>query len=202
MKREIDLVRHILFSIEHRGAICPLESLRADLRHESDERIRYHLQLAVDAGWVAEVGRSVAGAHGVRLTNAGHDFIEVARDDARWRAAKVVVIEETGGQSLAMMRALLTKWAWRTVVRSERQLRPRRRSYRYVENAAPAWWARAEYPDADFPFDDTTTRLVRRRRANRQHVRPRPIWNDDLYGDVAEEFEERRPSATLPPHII
>ena len=112
---------------------------------------------------LAEVGRSVAGPHGMRLTNAGHDFIEVARDDARWRAAKVVVIEETGGQSLAMMRALLTKWAWRTVVRSERQLRPRRRSYRYVESAAPAWWARAEYPDADFPIDDTTTRLVRRR---------------------------------------
>ena len=117
------------YLVQHRTSRCDLPARSVASRsagHESDERIRYHLQLAVDAGWVAEVGRSVAGPHGVRLTNAGHDFIEVARDDCRWRTAKVVVIEETGGQSLAMMRALLTKWAWRTVVRSERIGRLRR----------------------------------------------------------------------------
>ena len=79
MKRDCDLVRQILLSIEHRGATCPLEALRADLRHESDERVRYHLQLVIDAGWAAEVERSVAGPLGVRLTQAGHEFVELAQ---------------------------------------------------------------------------------------------------------------------------
>ena len=86
MKRDCDLIRQILLCIEHRGAVCPLEALRADLRHESDERVRYHLQLAIDAGWVAEVERSVAGPAGVRLTHDGHEFVEMARGD--WRGGR------------------------------------------------------------------------------------------------------------------
>jgi len=96
MNATSNFVRQILLNIEHRGAACPLEALRADLRHECDERVRCHLQLTIDAGWLAEVDRSSVSLLGVRLTHAGHEFIEVARDDARWRAAKVIVIEETG----------------------------------------------------------------------------------------------------------
>ncbi|HEY4235184.1 MAG TPA: DUF2513 domain-containing protein [Lacipirellulaceae bacterium] len=200
MTCDVDLVRQILLNIEHRGAVCPLEALRADLRHESDERVRYHLQIVLDARWVAEVDRLVGCPPGVRLTHAGHEFVEVARDDARWRVAKAVVVEETGGQSLAMLRALLTKWAWRSVVRRERHQRPRRRYRRYVESAVPAWWDGADAPSPD-SLDDDQVRLVRRRR-HRGRIRPHAPWSDDLYEGLADELNDRERSATLPPHII
>jgi hypothetical protein len=200
MKRDVDLIRQILLNIEHRGAACPLEAFRADLRHESDERVRCHLQLAIDAGWVAEVDRSAVGLQGVRLTHAGHEFIEVARGDARWRAAKAVVIEETGGQSLAMLHSLLTKWAWRSIAHGERPLRPRRRYHRYVESAAPVWWDSAYIP-APAAQDDEQVRLVRRRRF-RGRVRPRHDWSHDIYEGLADELDGRQHSVTLPPHVI
>jgi Hypothetical protein (DUF2513) len=201
MKRDVELVRQILLNIEHRGANCPLEAVRADLRHESDERIRYHLQLTIEAGWVAEVDGSLAGPHGFRLTHDGHEFIEVARGDARWRAAKAVVIEETGGQSLSMLRALLTRWAWRTILLGERRVRPRRRYRRYVERVTPLNWTDVNIPESESILSDDQVRILRRR-GSRRRLRPRDGWSNDLYGDLAEELDERQPSVALPPHII
>jgi hypothetical protein len=218
MKRDCDLVRQILLCIEHRGATCPLEVLRADLRHESDERVRYHLQLVIDASWVAEVERSVAGPLGVRLTHAGHEFVELARGDVRWRAAKALVIEETGGLSLGLLRALLAKWAWRTIVRGERigrlrRPRPRVRSPHvrsYVERVAPAWWEEQFLAEPASTLDDDQVRILHRRRRGRKRLRSREgidagyfsAYGADLYGGLAEELDERRPSVTLPPHVI
>jgi hypothetical protein len=205
MKRDIDLVRQILLCIEHRGGQCPLDALRSDLRHESDERVRYHLELVIDAGLATEIERVAATPCGVRLTHAGHEFIEVAREDARWRAAKTIVIEETGGQSLGLIKALLTKWAWREIAHHQRHRHPRRRSYRYIEGLAPTWWDTA-YTRSHYPaLDDDQTRIFRRRRG-RRFLRAGLNWRDgvdhNLYGDVADELAERTQRATLPPHVI
>jgi hypothetical protein len=207
MKRDLDLVRQILLCIEHRGGQCPLDALRSDLRHESDERVRYHLELVIDAGLAIEIERVVVTPFGVRLTHAGHEFIEVARDDARWRAAKAVVIEESGGQSLGLIKALLMKWAWREVAEHRRHRHPRRRYYRYVENWAPTWWDNAYTRSPSAALDDDQVRLVRRhRRGGRRLLRARLNWRDgvcdDLYGDVADELAERSRRATLPPQVI
>jgi hypothetical protein len=224
MKRDCDLVRQVLLCIEHRGATCPLEALRADLRHESDERLRYHLQLVIDARWVAEVERSVAGPLGVRLTHDGHEFVEVARGDVRWRAAKAVVIEQTGGLSLALVRVLLLKWARRMVVGSRRvgRLRRPRQIRRFVECAAPAWWEGAFVARPDSTYDDDQVRILHRHRGNRKRRRTRvgfdaglgagrdagygTSYGANLHGGLAEELanerEERRPTVTLPPHMI
>jgi hypothetical protein len=204
MKCDVDLSRQILLCIERRGANCPMEALRADLRHESNERIRYHLQLVIDAGWVAEVARSVAEPAGVRLTHVGHEFVEVARSDARWNKAKAVVIEETGGQSLNVLWALMARWAWRTVAVSG--LRPRRRIRRYVEQFVPAWRDRALYPESDGGSDDDQARILRRRRGNRKRRRARFGYRArlaaDLYDGLAGERDGSRPKVTLPPDMI
>src|SRR5262245_12321478 len=52
MQRDIDLLRHLLLEIERRGATAPIDSLRADTRHDGDDRVRYHLRLLTDAGYL------------------------------------------------------------------------------------------------------------------------------------------------------
>ena len=111
MKRDVDLCRQLLIDIEGHGADCSLSALRTGLAPDAEERIRYHLRLLIDAGFVKEVDRTSAGVPCVRLTNSGQEFLELSRGDARWREAKWIVQEQSGGLSLTVIRALLTKWA-------------------------------------------------------------------------------------------
>ena len=111
------------------------------------------------------------------------------------------MIEETGGQSLSMLRALLTRWAWRTILLGERRVRPRRRYRRYVERVTPLNWTDVNIPESESILSDDQVRILRRR-GSRRRLRPRDGWSNDLYGDLAEELDERQPSVALPPHII
>jgi len=122
MKRDVDLIRQLLLEIERRGAECPPDELRSvDSCHE--DRIHYHLRLAIDAGLVKETNRTSGGRPCLRLSCAGHEFLDLCRDDVRWREAKWVVQEHTGGLSLNILRAVLTKWAVMDISRSERRRR-------------------------------------------------------------------------------
>jgi hypothetical protein len=123
MKRDLDLARQLLVDIEGRGADCSLSVLRSGPNHEAEERIRYHLRLLIDAGLLKEVDRAANGVPCVRLTDAGHELIELSRSEGRWRRALQACHERTGGVSLAIVRAILIRWALAE--------RPRARS-RYV----------------------------------------------------------------------
>jgi hypothetical protein len=111
MKRDIDLARRLLLDIENRGADCSVGVLRSEPNHETEERIRYHLRLLIDAGLLKEVDRTSSGVPCVRLTYEGHELLELTRSEARWREAKWTCQERTGGQSLIAIRALLLRWA-------------------------------------------------------------------------------------------
>lgn len=117
MQRDLDLARQILFDLEAHGSETSLTNLRLNqlgeprATNELDERVRYHLRLLVDAGLVKEVERTTAGVPSVRLTNAGHELLELARSEPNWREAKRICRERTGGLSLAVVRTLLVKWA-------------------------------------------------------------------------------------------
>lgn len=122
MKRDVDLIRQLLLEIERGGAEFPPDELGSgDCRHE--DRIHYHVRLAIDAGLVKETNRTSGGRPCLRLTCAGHEFLDLCRDDVRWREAKWVVQEHTGGLSLNILRALLTKWAVLDISRTERRRR-------------------------------------------------------------------------------
>src|SRR5690554_106179 len=99
MKRDVDLIRQLLFDIERHGAECSFDTLRNGAAPEADERARYHLRLLIDAGLAKETERSATGHPCVRLTNAGHEFLDICRDDANWREAKWIVQEQSGGIS-------------------------------------------------------------------------------------------------------
>jgi hypothetical protein len=198
MKRDLDLARQLLLDIETRGADCSVSVLRTTPNTENQDRIRYHLTLLVDAGYLKELDRTAQNVPCVRLTDAGHELIELSRNESRWRDAKSVCRDQSGGLSLSVIRNILWQWAVQTP-----RLRPRTR----VEFAAPAL-ADGRYRGrrAPYRFDpyfedgwDYTDDEV-------QYVRVRPAARDgwqlsSLDGDVVPVAEVDR-SAVLPQHLI
>lgn len=140
MKRDLDLCRQLLADIEGYGPDCAVTALRPGVTGEADETLRYHVRLLIDAGLVKEVDRPSSSVPCVRLTNAGHELLELAHSEARWREAKWVVAERTGTQSLTVIRSVLTQWAHEAAVHGE-AWRARRvvRGYRPHAYQRPAY---------------------------------------------------------------
>lgn len=127
MKRDLDLARQLLLDIEARDADCSVSVLKPTTLREStngsaahsfassnfdcDERIRYHLRLLIDGGYLREVDRTSAGVPCVRLTHDGHELIELTRYEELWREAKWLCQERTGGLSLTVIRTFLVRLA-------------------------------------------------------------------------------------------
>jgi hypothetical protein len=177
MQRDLDLARQILFDLEAHGAETSLTNLHPSnlgeprASQELDDRVRYHLRLLVDAGLVKEVERTTAGVPSVRLTNSGHELLELARSEPNWREAKRICRERTGGLSLAVVRTLLVKWAVQSTAgqydspygqsAGRRYRRPVARSYREtpplvssvweqeVDESAPGWRLAGHRPTRD-----------------------------------------------------
>ncbi|WP_300440283.1 DUF2513 domain-containing protein [uncultured Mameliella sp.] len=90
MRRDDELIRKFMFEMED----APEWVVWFFPDHDNaEEQAKYfHLRLLVDEGFLEETGK-----HGgnFRITNAGHDFIGMMRDDGLWsqmkaRAAKAV----------------------------------------------------------------------------------------------------------------
>lgn len=133
MKRDIDLARQLLADIENRGADCSVSVLRSGPNQDAEERIRYHLRLLIDGGFLKEIDRTTAGVPCVRLTHDGHELLELSRSEGRWREAKWICQERTGGLSLTVIRNVLVRLA----VVGGRPL-PRRRWYAPAPLRTPA----------------------------------------------------------------
>jgi hypothetical protein len=204
MQRDIDLLRHLLLEIERRGATATIDSLRADTRHDGDDRVRYHLRLLTDAGYLKEAGQTAAGTPCVRLTHEGQEFIELSRSEVRWREAKATVLAATGGAPLTVVRSLLGKWAWRSVVRNERRRVAvgQQRYHRYVESVEPEVWLDAYATDPDALWDDQPSRAARERSAIRRRTRVPAAWDPALYDEVSAELSEAAAAEPLPEHLI
>lgn len=95
MRRELDLIRLLLLKLEGADEVIGLDNF-------SEEQQLHHSVLLIEAGY----------AHGViipnkngdpvstrmsRLTWAGHEFLELTRDDTIWNHAKSVVAESAKG---------------------------------------------------------------------------------------------------------
>ncbi len=158
MKRNLDLARQLLFDIENRGADCSTSSLRHAPNDQREEQVRYHLRLLLDGGFLREVDRTSEGVPCVRLTHEGHELLELARSDTRWREAKRVCWEQSGGFSLKTITRLLAHWTMGDAVRTASHQVGRQRhdpaAWRY-QVAAP----RATSVDKP-PFDPWTGRRI------------------------------------------
>lgn len=108
MERDMDLVRKILFQLEE----APYEGgwVELDLEGRTENEVAYHVALLNEAGLVRAVNMSsqdIKDWKPTRLTWQGHEFLEAAREDSRWEAAKKVVQEKGGGLAFAILKELL-----------------------------------------------------------------------------------------------
>ena len=109
MKRDMDLIREILLSIEE----FPEAEHAAD-RLEIDgytpEEIAYHVYLLYQANLVEAHDFSTLGGFDWRpiaLKWDGHEFLEAARDDTRWNSTKNMVVEKVGSLPFEVLKQVL-----------------------------------------------------------------------------------------------
>jgi hypothetical protein len=196
MKRDVDLARQLLLDIEGRGADCSVGVLRTGPNHEAEERVGYHLRLLIDAGLLKELDRAANGVPCVRLTDAGHELIELTRSERRWQEAKWTCREHTGGESLIVIRNILVRWALSG--------RPSPRGHYGV---VPAGWInrgyRGRHPSYRYePLLTAEEDAVPHDEVRYVRVRPlsRHDWTLNGVADHAELASE--PTATLPEFLI
>lgn len=111
MKRDLDLLRWILNEVESCGGGYPVvltigifngAHYPLKIGDRNFAEVCEHILLLGDSNLaeVRELGRTMDGSAGVaidRLTMAGHDFLEAARDETRWNKAMKTVSEKGGG---------------------------------------------------------------------------------------------------------
>ena len=89
MKRDMDYLKDMLIRAEESedGEIIAVKTFGPGA--EELKRL-HHVELAHDLGLIAPAGRS---KQVYRLTYAGHDFVDMSRDDTAWKKIKRAVSE-------------------------------------------------------------------------------------------------------------
>jgi hypothetical protein len=109
MKRDMDLIRKMLLAVESdEHGFAP----KIEIPGHTQEQINYHACLLEEAGLVKAIDVTSMGSNSpeamiTRLTWAGHEFLDSARENQRWNQAKDI-ISKIGGASIQIWVALLT----------------------------------------------------------------------------------------------
>ncbi len=116
MKRDMDLCREILLTIEESGeTMIDHNQLEADLskRGYTQAQVGYHVKLLYQAGLVEAIDLSSMNNIDYfipkSITWQGHEFLENARNDTIWEKAKSIALEKVGGLTLSTLQPLLVK---------------------------------------------------------------------------------------------
>jgi Hypothetical protein (DUF2513) len=115
MKRDLDLVRHILFQLEGEGKDSGPSGPSAfgwnafvEQGHEL-ETIHYHVQLLHDAGLI-EANEVMPGQWWPdRMTWAGHEFLDAARNEDLWQETKRRVAGRVGSAPFVLFHETLIR---------------------------------------------------------------------------------------------
>jgi Hypothetical protein (DUF2513) len=122
MKRDMDLVRKILFVMEDDDWYLSFgEGHLPQVEGYSEEQIQYHMQIMAQAGLLHLESYEIdAGAPGqtikmksYSLSWDGHEFLAAARNDTFWNRAKAEMakaIGDTGRFMLPVLTELLTSY--------------------------------------------------------------------------------------------
>lgn len=111
MKRDMELIRKMLLAVEYS------ESGRAPrplmIEGYDPAIIGYHSLLLVEAGLCTgaehkTLGQPTPNATLFRLTWAGHEFLDAARDETRWRKAMSITAKSAGTITIGVLTQLLT----------------------------------------------------------------------------------------------
>lgn len=100
MKRNLDLIRSILFNIEEKGNPgLSSKSIISIFKDHSIPEINYHLKLSYQMGLIdAKPIIDISGLNWLveGLTADGHTFVEVARNETIWNEAKKSITDKVG----------------------------------------------------------------------------------------------------------
>lgn len=111
MKRDLDLIRRILLDIETPGEGASHHTGFGHLAENGrdPESIQYHVQLMHDAGLIVADELVPGQWWPERITWEGHEFLDLARDDARWEQAKRTLDDQVGSAPFQVVRDLLAR---------------------------------------------------------------------------------------------
>lgn len=107
MKRDMDIIREILLQLEKHNYIDQIEV-------HSAKEIAYHVSLLEGAGLVTQdtycnLFLNDSMLDGIRITWAGHEFLDSSRNASVWEKAKNITIEKTGALSFEVLKAVLVQ---------------------------------------------------------------------------------------------
>jgi hypothetical protein len=90
MKRDMELVKALLLSLEENDAIGEIERYTA-------EQVEYHSALLAEAGLIThetfrDAHRSAAALVRTRMTWVGHEFLDATRNRSIWERAKKITL--------------------------------------------------------------------------------------------------------------
>ena len=113
MKRNLDLIRNILFAVESSNSIDACLTLNGLSKlHSDQELILYHVFLLDDAGFIIGIIDETAPYVSItRLTNEGHDYLDTIRDDSVWKQTKSTLGKISGSASLEVVKTIASKLA-------------------------------------------------------------------------------------------
>ena len=117
MKRDIDLVRAILLSVEDGEDSNGHGFMRLNIPGRSREEVSYHVGLLYEAGLVDAANLSAFDGYEwrpERLTWRGREFLDSARDESVWERAKKES-RKTGNFSFEVLKVALAAVAARNV---------------------------------------------------------------------------------------
>jgi len=104
MKRDMDLVRKILFEIEaHEN---PNTNVEITIEGHSENQVQYHLQILVEGNFVEAMDASSLASicyMPTGLTWKGHEFLDDIRDETVWKKTKESVSSKVSSVSLAIV---------------------------------------------------------------------------------------------------
>lgn len=117
MKRDFDLVRDILLSIEDGKDANGHGFMRLNIPGRSQEEVSYHVGLLYEAGLVDAANSSALDGYEWQpkgLTWRGREFLDSARDENAWEQAKKE-LKKIGNFSFEVLKVALATVAARNV---------------------------------------------------------------------------------------
>ena len=114
MERDMDLVRKLLLLAEQDGKSDEL------CKEYGDKQVAGHIAIMIDAGLIkgavanGQTGKPIA-AEIIRLTWAGHEFLDNARNDTIWKKVKKKISDKSMSVSFDIIASLLKSIVRKTV---------------------------------------------------------------------------------------
>lgn len=115
MKRNLDLIRHILLVIEDSSS--DRLTISDFITEEYPENmVSHHLKLLLDCGYIDAVARKSIGAPYTmfivhRMTSQGYDYLESVKDKSIWDKTKIKLLEIGGSATLDTVKTVASSIA-------------------------------------------------------------------------------------------